>query len=241
MNPVENPPPRYGIIRHRPRSFDEAFKILFYPDICFFQEKPEQGVALGKRIRVLKPLWDYLRKINDDRGYDYTQRIGAMWINDKKAERAERIGCGGNFVNILEETETHYRIESFDYRERFDTFDPNKINWFETPWLVWKAVTIHKDSTEEEPRLMNPTVKKSGADVYIPYIHDDNPLWVHKQYIELFPEPPEGVQYVLRGANVYDQYGNSLLTSNLTPKKMDRQFHTDWFKLQNFGVLAPDK
>jgi hypothetical protein len=146
--------------------------------------------------------------------------------------KAEKIGIGGNFIRIIGESKTHWRIEAFPHKP-FPDLDPEEYNWFQTPWLVWKIVCVDNGG-----KLTNPAVAKRGGHVYIPYLHTKGELWIPKSRVELFPTPPKGMCYILRAASVF-AWEDGELSPLMISKGRNRDFHTDWFQLNEFGVLAP--
>jgi hypothetical protein len=184
-------PYRFGILRHRPRDVLPNFE--YAPDTIPLQDRPA-GRGKGDVIPVLPPWWDYIHKLNPgEKEYRYTRSIGAMWINipydqddpnPNPPPKAESIGNGGNFVAFDLMTDTHGRLVSWSYAQDTSELDPSKYNWYEMPWLVWKAVAINLAGD-----LRN---VGQGLDVYFPTLRFTE-LWTHRLDVELFPELPAGV------------------------------------------------
>ncbi|MDP2778037.1 MAG: hypothetical protein Q8O48_10380, partial [Anaerolineales bacterium] len=127
----------------------------------------------------------------------------------------------------------HVKLISYDYRMKTDGLNPSVDNWFMKPYLFWKAVAVDKGGN-----MINPHVKSKGIDVYFPLIRNTE-LWMNRNDLELFPTPPDGVQYDLRGVNVYGWKNGDFLPL-LTYTDRVRKFHTDWFGLSTMGVIPPE-
>lgn len=239
-NEIKPPPYKFAIVKHGIYNDSNEWGITYYPDARPMQDRPV-GTGKGNTIPILPSWWSYMRKINTPEGYTYNRSIGAMWINiwydqerDKPTPRAESIHCGGNFVAYEEETGTHVKLISYDYRMKTDVLNPAVDNWHMKPYMFWKAVAVDKSGN-----MINPHVKSKGIDVYFPLIRNTE-LWMNKKDLELFPVPPDGVQYDLRGVNVYGwnaQRGDFLPLLTYTDRV--RRFHTDWFSLSTVGVIPP--
>mgnify|MGYP001619641686 FL=1 len=239
---IKPPPYRFAIVKHRPRDNEMGFGISYSPDTIPMQDRP-QGIGKGNTIPILPPWWEYMQKINSPDGYSYNRSIGAMWINIKYDQesinpspppRAESIQCGGNFIAYEEETNTHVKLISYDYRMKTDGLKPLVDNWQMKPYTFWKAVAI-----DNYGKMINPHVKGKGIDAYFPLIRNTE-LWMNKNDLELFPSPPVGIQYYLRGVNVYGLHAQrGDLLPLLTIANDVRKLHTDWFGLSTIGVIPP--
>ncbi len=237
---IRPPPFKFAIVKHVIPDVSAGFKITYYPDAVPMQDRPK-GTGKGSGIPVFSSWWSYMRKINTPEGYSYNRSVGAMWINAEyrdedgkeiKTPVAESIHCGGNFVAYEEETNTHVKLISYDYRMKTDVLNPVVDNWFMKPYLFWKAAAVGISG-----KIINPHVKSKGIDVYFPLIRNTE-LWMNKNDLELFPTPPDGVQYDLRGVNVFGWKNGDILPL-LTYTNRVRKFHTDWFKLSTVGVIPP--
>ena len=236
------PPYKFAIVKHGVYVPENEWGITFYPDARPMQDRP-QGTGKGDTIPVLNPWWEYMQKINSPDGYSYNRSVGALWINIEyrdangnqiKIPRAESIHCGGNFIAYEEETNTHVKLISYDYRMKTSGLNPSVDNWQMKPYLFWKAVAVSSDG-----KLLNPHVKGKGIDIYFPLIRNTD-LWMNKNDLELFPSPPDGVQYYLRGVNVYGLHAQrGDLLPLLTITNGVRKLHTDWFRLSTVGVIPP--
>jgi len=238
--PVQ-PPYKFAIVKHVIPNETGEFNITYYPDAVPMQDQPK-GTGKGDTIPVLNPWWEYMQKINTPDGYSYNRSVGAMWINIQykdgegnqiKTPRAESIHCGGNFIAYEEETDTHVRLVSYDYRMKTADLNPAVDNWHLKPWLFWKAVAVSSGG-----KLINPYVKSKGIDVYFPLIRNTE-LWMNKNDLELFPDITAGMFYEPRGVEVF--LSNELhSTPLLTVENGKRVFHTSWFRLKTVGVIPPD-
>lgn len=212
--------------------------MTFYPDTIPMQDRP-RGAGKGDTIPILNPWWEYMKKINTPEGYIYNRSIGCMWINiwydqetDTPTPKAESIHCGGNFVAYEEETSTHVKLISYDYRMKTDGLNPEFDNWRMKPYLFWKAAAI-----DISGKMIMPVVSGEARDVYFPLIRKTE-LWMNKNDLEIFPTPPGGMTYELRGVNVFGRIGKDLVPL-LTVTNRIRTFHTDWFRLSTEGVIPP--
>lgn len=243
-NEIRQPAYQFAIIKHRPRDNSGGdpsiggFDIRFSPDTIPMQDRPK-GTGKGNTIPILNPWWEYMKKINTPEGYIYNRSIGCMWINiwydqetDTPTPKAESIHCGGNFIAYEEETSTHVKLISYDYRMKTVGLDPEFDNWHMKPYLFWKAVAIDIGG-----KMIMPVVLGEARDVYFPLIRRTE-LWMNKKDLEFFPAPPKGMTYELRGVNVFGRIGKDLVPL-LTVRNRIRTFHTDWFRLSTEGVIPP--
>jgi len=237
--PVQ-PPYKFAIVKHVIPNETGEFNITYYPDAVPMQDQPK-GTGKGDTIPILNPWWEYMQKINTPDGYSYNRSVGALWINIKykdadgnqiKTPRAESIHCGGNFIAYEEETDTHVKLVSYDYRMKTVGLDLEIDNWFMKPWMFWKACAVNSGG-----KVINPYVKSRGIDVYFPLIRNTE-LWMNKNDLELFPDPPAGWSYEPRGVDVFAFNGMGYIPL-LTVVDGQRMFHTDWFRLQTTGVIPP--
>jgi hypothetical protein len=184
---------KLAYIKHQPER--SGFNIRFYPDTCIMQDEG-RGKLKGRTIPIHENWWRYIEKINDERGYKYARSIGAMWINigydidtPYSMAKAESIHCGGNFIEWDLETRTHVRVVSYPNDFDASILDPLVDNWMNKPHRFWKVVTINLDG-----KLLNPTVRGAGADVYIPIICNvrqfgkEPGLWIEKDKLQIFAE-----------------------------------------------------
>lgn len=175
------------------------FELKFFPDTVTIQNEGK-GTGKGDMITILENWWRLIEKTNDVRGFIYARSVGAMWINkdnsgaykpdDKYTQgNAESIICGGNFVKIIDETQTHYRIAAWENNLDTDTLNPEFHNWFNMPHMFWKARAIKRDGGDME--VINPN---TGWDVYIPIIapakRASRPaeLWIEKRKVKYLGE-----------------------------------------------------
>ena len=204
---IYNPPVKYAIVKHRPRSGG----LSYFPDTIPMQNIP-MSTGKGDPIHIESNWWHHMERINSERGYKWARSIGNMWINLEYAievpystARAESIYCGGNYISFDEETATHVKLVAYDYR--MDTAGLN-TNWFNTPYMYWKGCAVNAEGK---------VIKVANAlDVYFPLISERD-LWMNKNDLEIFPD---GYDYnFANGRDVYD--GNR-------PLYAGGHFTTDW-------------
>jgi len=224
---------KYAIIKHLWREAG----LSYAPDTCKVSDRPI-GEEQGNKIPVTQEWWDYIKKLNSPGGYAWARSVYTMWINtpydqtiipDTVAEMAksESINCGGNFIAYDEETATHVRMLSWDWRFNPLVLSPTVDNWMNFPYLFWKAALVNIDY-----KIINPVSKGVPIDVYIPCLCLTE-TWINKKLIEKFPET--GADYRLRGTDVYD--GTQPLMT--VARDMKRTFHKSWFYLESTGVIPP--
>ena len=201
-------------IKHYPRDFGHGFD--FYPDTITMQDKPS-GTLKGRTIPIKKNWWEYLQRINNDKGYNYTRSVGMMWVNipydqatPYSTARAESIHCGGNFLEWDIETDTHVRVVSYPNDMDTSTLNPAVDNWHNKPHRFWKACAIN---------LAGDVIKVgSGLDVYFPTICNvpefglPAELWMRKDKLVMFPKN----RYSFKGGEAY--LDGKLFYSTTTPK-----------------------
>jgi hypothetical protein len=219
---------KYAIIKHRYEG--RGGNLTFYPDTCPFGDAPNSSSGKGTSIPIYPEWWRFIRKINNDAGYDYARSIGNMWINNQYDQddsnpqppaTAESIGCGGNFVAFDQRVGNKVHAICYNRFDNADLLDPAVDNWKNKPWMIWKACAVN-----ESLRVIN---VGNALDVYIPMIARTE-FWIHTDWLEMLPD---GYDYRFDGVNVYD--GNQPL---LTVENGVRTFHTAW-RINTTGVVPP--
>ena len=179
--------------------------LAYYPDTIPLQDQPK-GSLKGRNIAIRSNWWHYLEKINTDpRSYSYTRGVHNMWINSEydvqtpySTGKAESICCGGNFVAYTEETATHLKIMAWDNHLDTSTLDPEINNWFNQPYLFWKACAVKQGGGA----VINVA---SALDVYIPIICNEAQfglpaeLWIEKSRVQILGEN----DWTFHNGNVY--------------------------------------
>lgn len=137
--------------------------------------------------------WDnYLRQINNERGYKFIISPPAGWFNRNKL--ADSLGFGGNVVEVLETVKQSAKINSFNFKNN----PPETWNFESHPHLIQKFTAITKDGG-----VVNPA---EGIDVYT-FIIGRTSLYVPLVRLEIFPKLPMQVTVSLSkafGISIYD-------------------------------------
>jgi len=209
---------RFGIVKHpgwqvitNPVT-GQPMRVL--PSAQQMQDRPI-GDDKGAQIPVLPHMWEYIRKINDQRGYDYARSVGMLWINSKYSDTETPMATttisGGNYFagDVIENN--HIRLLSFPYDIDTSLFSPQYHNWQQMPWMFWKCSGY--DEAGNTYKVLD------GVDCYLPRIARTE-LWLPLDKVQLFPVGPD---YRFFGSNVYD--GDSPL---FTITNGVKKFHTDW-------------
>lgn len=174
-------PNRYAIVLHHPRQIG---KLKIVPDTIGMADKVGGGEGKGNPIRIYSKIWEHIRAINDDWGYEYARSVGRMWINTPygagETPKAECITCGGNFAKIQRYVSGYYKIAAYDYQT---TSIPDSQNWFLFPWLHFKATAIDN--------FGNVFNVGNGHDVYFPILRVTE-RWMHYKNVQVFPRIPFG-------------------------------------------------
>lgn len=243
------PPPlqnlrKVAIIRHIPRDNTdwnwedweedtdrEGLKIS--PSTVPMPDRP-QGDSKGNTIPILPAWQNYIRLINNNKGYDWAMSENWMWINirykqEGKTPQAESIHCGGNYVTWDMETSSHIRLVSYHYQDKPLSFlNPEVDNWHFAPHLFWKPCSV--DALGKIYRMGN------GIDAYIPLIARTE-LWLPKKRVEFFPILPAGYSYELRGLDVYLNDRGSLSPLMTTDRNRVRTFHNSNWRIDTLGTV----
>lgn len=162
-----------GIVKHRlrPELIQPDGSTFFVPSTVPLSAEPNDKAGIADPIFVEQPIWDYLKKINSPKSYEYTRSVGNLWDN-RGDGRVVTVICGGNYVSWDEETDTHVRVVSFPVTTDTTQLDPTVDNWFHKPWLFWRATTIDGFGNIGKPGI--------GLDVYFMLIHGKTRLWLAK-------------------------------------------------------------
>lgn len=222
---------KVAIIRHLPRD-NSDMGLIISPDTIPMQDRP-QGMNKGAAIPIYPAWWEYIRAINNDRGYMWARSVDWMWINNEYESNAnpmaESIHCGGNFVTWDLETSTHIRLVSYHYQDKPMQFlNPQVDNWHNNPHMFWKPCSIDQYGTIY--RMGN------GIDAYIPLIARTE-LWLPKIRVEFFPTLPAGYTYELRGLDVYLNNRGSLSPLMTTDRNRVRTFHNSNWRIDTLGTV----
>lgn len=192
---------RYGVLRFQKIENELTTTGRYTPAVVQLQDRPVPNSGKGAAIPVHKSAWNFMRRINDDRGYKYCQSVGAMWINTKYTDplqaHGESIDCQCNVVSWDEDTEKNgcYKIRSFLSTTNFDTIDHNQMNWHLHPELFIKAQSTILDGSMWIKVL-------NGVDCYIPLMARSvldggtGELWLSKLEVEPFLPLPCVVKVV---------------------------------------------
>lgn len=132
-------------------------------------------------IPLSKPWKDYLRSLNDDRGYKFITWPPAGWFN--KNQHPDTLGFGGNVVEVLDIEGSSARVKTFDPAE--DAPDASIWNYEQHPELVHKFTVITYSGA-----VINPA---EGIDSYI-FLLGRKPMYIPLNRLELFPQLPRTVK-----------------------------------------------
>lgn len=169
-------------------------QITYFPDVIQYQNTG-YGTAKGDTVAIERNWWLYSEKINTPDAYDYTRSIDLMLINrpyDNQTPYStgmqEPILCGGNFIQIIDETPTHYRVMGYPNGQDTSKLDPEIDNWFCKPHRFFKACAVERNGT----KVIN--VGKGGLDVYWMIIEPKPKatrpaeIWVQKSKVDYLGE-----------------------------------------------------
>jgi hypothetical protein len=216
-----NPPPtpvptvgRFAIIKHLPDAMsDPTWKTEV--NVCGMADTviPVSKMK-GSPVLFLPDKQMIARKMQTEAGYRWAARPGSGMIirhyigdvtgatADDGADPIPKIECVNGFGNFLKITETvktrgglFHRIEALPYNG-----DASKLeSWFTKPWY-WMKMTARTPSGQ----IFN---VGDGIDSYLPLLRRTSYLWIHNDFVEIFPVlPPEGVGgYILLGASIFMQ------------------------------------
>lgn len=172
----------------------------------------------------------YLPKIQSEAAYKWVVQPNMLWIN-RDDFAAECIGAGyGNFLEIIQTVGAWHEIRALDWDMDTSRLDPLYFNWKVRPTLFGKCTARRKDGT-----ILN---VGTGLDAYFPNMKRTARLWIHNSDIELFPELPQGLYYVLRGASVYSWDGSTYTALRIADKPGQLEHPTEW-RLQTGSVVPP--
>ena len=191
----------------------------------------------GHTIPVLPAMRDYLYEIQDKDAADLVLTPNHLWIN-RDDSMAECIGCGyGNFLEIINSMTTiggtFFEINALEYDINTTTLDPKKFNWFTHPTIFGKETARRKS----DHAIMNPG---DGKDCYFPNMKRSRHLWIHSDFVELFPPLPSGIlAYVVEGASVYGWTGEQLVPLRLARTPGELLHPTKWKLLTGSVIPSP--
>lgn len=180
----------------------------------------------GRNIRVTVPMWNFVKKINDKAGFEYTRKVDMLIINREYYDEfgilhespfndgnnggnapdpyplCEPIILPTNPVQIIDESDTHYRLAAFVHNKtNWNALDPDAWGWEHMPHLIQKCCAEGKDG-----RIYN---VGRDVDAFWPILAlDERGAWVRKEVIKLAPDPKDyeidgsrGIGYRLHGAH----------------------------------------
>lgn len=204
IDPVPEPQPepevvvddiQYGVLKFQVIGNELQRMGRYTPAVVQLQDVAKPNSGKGASIPVHQSAWDFMRKINDDRGWNYCKSIGAMWINtpytDPLNARGESIDCMCNVISWYKNDVKNgcYHIRCFQSVEDFQRFDPAKVNWHMRPELFIKAQSVNLDGSK--------WIKvRDGVDCYIPLmaraVRDGGTgnLWLAMSEVEPYPSLP---------------------------------------------------
>lgn len=191
---------KYGILRYQRIENPLTLSGRFTPAVVQLQDHPAPNSGKGMVIPVLPSAWDYMRKLNNDKGYAYCRSVGDMWINSPYTgddAKAESISVQCNFVSWTEVVNHCMKLRCFPNNQDFSIFDPAKVNWESRPDLFFKAIATVLDGSQ----WINPG---TNIDCYIPLMarrtnNGTGELWLAENEIEPFPELPVRVIILPKG------------------------------------------
>ena len=194
------------------------------PSAQKIHDSPNQPYK-GASIPIGQNWWDYIRILNQkySKGFEYAESVGMLWCN--KYHISECVMSGGNFVawyrnDLTCETSTHVKILSYSDLLNTGLLNPEKTDWFECPFLVWKCTAYNRAG--QSFKVWN------GVDSFIPQIKSRD-AWMAKANLELLPK---NLNYQFYGTDIWsdgepllivDRYGNrvlnklNLVTSSVNP------------------------
>ena len=239
---------RFAIIKHLPDVMsDPTWKTEV--NVCALQDTA-LPVSKAKGSPVLFPPDKQMaaRRVQNEAGYTWAARPGSgliirHYIGDVMGSTAEsgadpipKIECGSGFGNIIRITESiqtrgglFHRIDTMRYNG-----DASKLgDWFSNP-SMWVKMSARTPSGQ----IFN---VGSGLNSYLPFLSGGDYLWIHDDFIEIFPAlPAEAVGgYILLGASVFMQTIDGIKALRLArvPGELI-QPHPTW-KL-NTGSVVPE-
>ena len=183
LSVIKHPPElKFAVVRHDPRNGG----LSYFPDTIPMQNDRSTGVpspiddGKGDPIHIESNWWHHIKKINSPRGYEWARSIGNMWINgDYDVDTpystgvAESVTCGGALVAFTQQTSTHIKLYSYDWRMDTTNLEENQFN---TPHMYWKAWAINGGGD---------IIKVANElDVWFPRIAQRD-LWMHKWDVKL--------------------------------------------------------
>ena len=172
---------KFATVRHDPRNGG----LSYFPDTIPMQNDRANGLpspidnGKGDVIHIESNWWHHIEKINSprgSRGYKWARSIGNMWINLEydidtpySTARAESLTCGGVLIAYTEETFTHVKLVSYDWRMSTVGLEENQ---FTHPHMYWKAWAIN---------IKGNIIKVANElDVWFPRIAERD-LWMSKK------------------------------------------------------------
>lgn len=255
-------PKRYGIARLS--ATEQTYDIEVNATSLQDNDRPQLGPPYGKghTIPVLPPVMEYVKKINTPTGYRYARSLqnlisnrryvgddlGPPYKNDNGDPfdahmMAECIGFPGNFYHIIGETVQHVELNALRYDTPTAQFNPRAFNYRYYPDRF--AACSARD------RQGNMYKVQSGIDCFFPTLKFREHLWMPKEYMEMFPEPPYTVVVKASGKQVtiidHILYETSVFGVLPTLEKIyllkatkpgEREFPTT-FELDTVGVIPP--
>jgi len=159
----------------------------------------------GDRIEVKAAWFNHMRRIQDERGYNWVITKHSWWFNKDDDWMSELITAAGCVHVIIGENPTHWQIQGQAWDRETASLDPAVHNWWERPWEYTK-VSAH-NMAGQMFRV------GSGYDGYAPLLQRKPKLWIAKVHAEKFKSVPFTVTYqgrelvvigyILKGASVY--------------------------------------
>jgi len=226
---------RLASVKPRPRY---AGGLSYAPDTAPMGNSTDDGVGKGAQIVIAKNVWKHHEFVNDKWGMLYCRGKGAMMINNDQnyspdhlyeTARSESLTCGCNIVIWDKKIGKHVRLFSINTETPTSELNTNKNNWYKKPWQYAKLQAVNS-----KMKFIKVYSGGVGADVY--WIRVSNPnteLWMHEDYLEIWPE---GYDYKTYGLNVYN--GGLDKPLMLTDENGVRTFHNG-FSINTPGVIPP--
>ncbi len=204
--------------------------------IAFQDADVPKNKTKGHTIPVLQNWRTYLPKIQSAQAYHLVTTPNHCWIN-RDDWMCECIGAGyGNFVEILQSVRTNgglfHEIHASAYNMNLSQTNPKTFKWETHPHLFGKETARREDGT-----IINPG---AGVDCYFPIIKRTRHLWIHDDFVELFPPLPAGASgYCLQGASVYAAMADYDRPLRLARKPGELIHPYPGWKLQTGSVIPP--
>ena len=211
---VPRPGSRWGYVN----LSTDPFLVSGENEVCYIPlndwDNPPDRPAKGNTIPVNKSWFRYLDNFHTQAAHNWLWTPFMLWVNRRFNGDAlgstnadpepvtECITGTGNLHRIIGETSTHYEVWSMDSTTKPDAFMPHAFNWYNYPWVFWKA----------QARTREGALQNVGAGLDVFHLHLRRPgtrHYIHKSQITLLPDGPfevDGkviVDYQFLGSSIY--------------------------------------